>query len=128
MEPQREVQSASNEPRSFLRNALRYWERRRIFYNVALTGVVMVWIAQNLASFPSRVQPAISPVADRTDVGGQCLLLRRVSRGYSRAGLVFYSCMVATRTHGLVAGGNAFGCRAGQLLDRGRDLPVRALM
>lgn len=51
MEPQRDVQSASNEPRSFLRNALRYWERRRIFYNVALTGVVMVWIARTWPHF-----------------------------------------------------------------------------
>ena len=44
MESQGEVQSASTQLRSHLRNAIRYWERRRIFYNVALTGVVLVWL------------------------------------------------------------------------------------
>lgn len=45
MEPQGEVQSAPSQPRSVLRDAIRYWEPRRIFYNVALTAVVMVWVA-----------------------------------------------------------------------------------
>lgn len=55
MEPQNDVQSAPSQPRGVLRDAIRYWELRRIFYNVALTAVVMLWIARTWPHFRSAL-------------------------------------------------------------------------
>ena len=51
MAPQDEVRSGPNHWRNVLQDAIRYWELRRIFYNVALTAVVIVWIARTWPHF-----------------------------------------------------------------------------
>ena len=44
--------------RTLLHDSLRYWEQRRIFYNLALAAVVIIWIA---ASWP-HFRPALALV------------------------------------------------------------------
>ncbi|MBZ5666125.1 MAG: hypothetical protein LAO30_16120 [Acidobacteriia bacterium] len=48
---QDEVQFAPSQRRGVLLDAIRYWELRRIFYNVALTAVVIVWISRTWPHF-----------------------------------------------------------------------------
>jgi len=59
MEPQNEVSSAAVPSRRVLSDSIRYWEPRRIFYNVALTAVVFVWIAGTWPHF----RPALTLAA-----------------------------------------------------------------
>jgi hypothetical protein len=64
MESQGEVQSAPSQPRSALRDAIHYWERRRIFYNVALIAVVLAWIAGTWPHFrPALNLPTLGIMA-----------------------------------------------------------------
>jgi hypothetical protein len=44
METRNEVQLSSGRLGQSLRDAMRYWEPRRIFYNVALAAVVIGWV------------------------------------------------------------------------------------
>lgn len=43
--------SQPGEPRSILADALGYWERRRIIYNLLLAAVVVTWIAATWPHF-----------------------------------------------------------------------------
>lgn len=51
METQNQVQSPSSRSREVLLDAIRFWELRRVFYNLALTAVVMVWVARTWPHF-----------------------------------------------------------------------------
>lgn len=51
--PANETQPTS--PRSILSDALRYWERRRILYNLALSVVVVAWLVSTWPHFRSML-------------------------------------------------------------------------
>jgi len=51
METRDQVQSPSGRLRAVLHDAIRYWEPRRAVYNIALTAIVIVWIARTWPHF-----------------------------------------------------------------------------
>ncbi|MHB8526508.1 MAG: hypothetical protein ACYDD2_10185 [Candidatus Acidiferrales bacterium] len=49
------------EPRGVLRDAIGYWERRRIVYNFLLAGVVIIWITTTWPHFrPAFTWPSLA--------------------------------------------------------------------
>lgn len=51
METRDQVQSPSSRLGEVLHEAIRYWEPRRAVYNIALTAIVIVWIARTWPHF-----------------------------------------------------------------------------
>ena len=51
MEPRDRVQSPSGRLRKVLNDAIRYWEPRRLVYNLALTAIVVGWVALSWPHF-----------------------------------------------------------------------------
>ena len=68
-----------NSTQTYLRDAIKFWEPRRVGYNLVLIAVAVFWFA-GLASFPPLAAPAIDSRLDRARNLSEPLLLRRVPR------------------------------------------------
>jgi len=71
--------------RSFLPEAIRYWEPRRIIYNFSLLAVCIAWFALEWQHFRPALTWSSLPPSRRSGAARKCLLLRRVSGGHSFA-------------------------------------------
>ena len=108
-------------PRRGMREAVEFWEWRRIWYNAILIVIVALWIRIDLATFPSGDESERSGENVRPRSIGQSLLLRGLRGGTTHAtGASAY--FLAESSHRPFRRGNADSDRPLELLDRGRDL------
>ena len=120
--PNQSTIPSGNPPSASLRttfaDAARFWEPRRVFYNLVLTAVVVHLDRSELAPLPPRVYATRS---GRPRVASERLLLRRVPRRRSPAA-VAPRYPLETSTRRAMVDRNALRPPPGQLLDRRRDL------
>jgi len=82
--PNQSTIPSGNPPSASLRttfaDAARFWEPRRVFYNLVLTAVVVHLDRSELAPLPPRVYANFARRSGRPRVASERLLLRRVPR------------------------------------------------
>jgi len=113
--------------RGLIADAIRFWEVRRLIYNFVLFAVVVAWVASTWPHFRPMLVPDSASPSRYPRTACQRLLLRCVSCGRSDAMLRAWRHLEALAMD-TVGGRNAPCDSAGELLDRGRDLPVCPLM
>ena len=109
--------SPSGSARESFRDAIRYWEPRRLVYNLVLVAVTFAWVAGTWPHFrPALTLSSLPPMAVLA-LARQCLLLRSLSRGRSNSAVLTWR-HLETPTLGAVVDGDTLRHCFGKLLDR----------
>ena len=103
--------------------SIRYWEPRRLWYNLALTALASAWVVVAWPPFSPGLHAGVVRETLRPSGAGERLLLRRLLGRYTDAAICLRAWM-ASAPVGLVAAGNDLSPGAGLLLDRGRNLSI----
>ncbi len=115
-------------PPEIIRDAIRYWEVRRLWYNLALTALVSAWVF--------LTWPHFRPAFTLDSLGKLLILAALANLCYSAAYLIdipmqqspsgaasFWSCLAATALD-VVGVRHSIRPPCCVLLDRGRDLSL----
>ena len=85
------------------KDAIRFWEPRRLAYNSVLVAAAAAWLALTWAPFPSRIDAALACASRRPRAAGKCLLLRGLLRGSPAAALLSQFPLATTPVDPVVA-------------------------